>query len=182
MNGRDHHMTRQAGLSAYFRCFPIANLAHDEIVRGQPFEEVERKYVGDPARRQKGPELDWMSAAQLGDDMTEDLLVRALRSAGAEGVTSVLSRDSLGFSYRSSVLKGDRRSLVTRVWLRVERCPPDQACARIDGYMERRRATQPIAASAGCVFQNPLGVLRRFRRFSCPSGLCVSRFITSRSL
>jgi hypothetical protein len=54
----------------------IAAIARDEVIHGRPFEEVERAYVTEPIRRPKGPELDWMSAAQLGDDLAEDLLLR----------------------------------------------------------------------------------------------------------
>jgi hypothetical protein len=54
----------------------VATAARDQVVRGKSFEEVVRALESDPARREKGPELGWMSAAQFGDELMEDLFLK----------------------------------------------------------------------------------------------------------
>lgn len=83
--------------------------------------------------------------------------VERVETVPAGGEAEEWTADQLAFQYRSSRLRRDRGRLVTRVWLRVERRDPEEICRRIGADLERRRSTQPAAASAGSIFKNPPG-------------------------
>jgi UDP-N-acetylmuramate dehydrogenase len=86
----------------------------------------------------------------------------------------VLTAAELGYSYRSSVLKeqlahraaeaGSQpfdsvqgRSIVLRAAFNLTHGDVAEMMARADGFLARRRATQPVEPSAGSVFRNPPG-------------------------
>jgi peptidyl-prolyl cis-trans isomerase C len=54
----------------------VALRAYDEIARGRPFGDVARKYGKSPLMRDKGGEMDWVSAEKLGDDLVEEVFLR----------------------------------------------------------------------------------------------------------
>ncbi len=73
----------------------------------------------------------------------------------SDGEVDRLPAEACGFGYRTSGFP--EGGIVVRARLRV--VPGDQAevARRIDGYLARRRATQPVGRTAGCVFRNPPG-------------------------
>ena len=79
----------------------------------------------------------------------------------ADGTARRRDPAHLGFAYRTSVLKGDTRRTVLRVALHLVRANPPPSGARVDAHVARRRATQPTTPSAGSMFKNPRGRLRR---------------------
>ncbi len=77
-----------------------------------------------------------------------------------------LSATELGYSYRSSVLKNKPGfsetpsscpPIVLSAAFNVARGDVAEMTARADGFLARRRASQPVEPSAGSVFRNPPG-------------------------
>jgi UDP-N-acetylmuramate dehydrogenase len=77
----------------------------------------------------------------------------------AHGHRRRLEPSDLGYAYRTSALK--RRELgnvaVERVELRIRRCAPGEAQARVREFNGQRMRSQPRILSAGSVFANPEG-------------------------
>lgn len=64
----------------------------------------------------------------------------------------------LGFAYRHCSLLAERGpALVTSVRLKLERSDRESCLARLSEVEQKRRATQPVGASSGCIFRNPPG-------------------------
>ncbi|GAB4483083.1 MAG: UDP-N-acetylmuramate dehydrogenase [Thermodesulfovibrionales bacterium] len=65
--------------------------------------------------------------------------------------------EDLGFGYRhADIAAGD---VVLSANLKVKRDDPEAVAARTAGFLERKKASQPVAErSAGCVFRNPVGL------------------------
>ena len=73
----------------------------------------------------------------------------------------LLTKDDLEFAYRSSLLKRQLAAGETLVVLgagfQLEPGDVAEATARADGYLAKRRASQPVEPSAGSIFRNPPG-------------------------
>jgi UDP-N-acetylmuramate dehydrogenase len=68
-----------------------------------------------------------------------------------------LTRDALGFAYRTSVLQTEPW-VVASVALLLHPGDPAAIRAQLDAWLEHRGATQPIGPpSSGCIFRNPAG-------------------------
>ena len=66
--------------------------------------------------------------------------------------------ESLNFIYRASALKQHpEKALILSATFSVKPDDPSQIKARMEKNKERRQQTQPIGASMGSVFRNPLG-------------------------
>lgn len=102
------------------------------------------------------------NAGAHGSDTAANLAWVLVRGPG--GARRVLFRDDLRYSYRSSVLKEQLLEavhgagpivLAAGFLLKQEDSGP--LAERADGYLARRRATQPVEPSAGSIFRNPTG-------------------------
>ena len=74
----------------------------------------------------------------------------------------LLTRDALTFSYRSSALKqqivaGGASPVVLAAGFELKPGDVAEMTARADGFLARRRASQPVEPSAGSIFRNPPG-------------------------
>lgn len=65
--------------------------------------------------------------------------------------------DAMGFGYRTTAIQG-RPWVVASVTLGLRPDTPAMVQSRLEGWLERRGATQPLGRmSAGCFFRNPYG-------------------------
>jgi UDP-N-acetylmuramate dehydrogenase len=85
--------------------------------------------------------------------------------------TQVLTRGALDYAYRTSLLKqqlvatplgatGGRpviKPVVLAAAFQLAAGDPAELTARADGYLAKRRASQPVEPSAGSIFRNPPG-------------------------
>jgi UDP-N-acetylmuramate dehydrogenase len=73
----------------------------------------------------------------------------------------ILTNDALGFAYRSSILKrqivAGEKLVVLAAGFQLQRSDVAEMTARADGYLAKRRASQPTEPSAGSIFRNPPG-------------------------
>lgn len=97
------------------------------------------------------------NAGAFGGDLASCLVSADVVSA--DGARFSLAPDELRYAYRTSLLK--ERALgdvaVVRVRVRVSRCAPEEADARVKEFNAQRMRSQPRIASAGSVFANPAG-------------------------
>jgi UDP-N-acetylmuramate dehydrogenase len=97
----------------------------------------------------------YMNAGALGSDLS-----RVIQSAEVileSGELVRLGREELGFSYRHSVLQG-QRAIVTEAVFELQYGDREEIAAAMASNKERRLRTQPLqSASAGSVFRNPEG-------------------------
>lgn len=73
-----------------------------------------------------------------------------------------LAKDALAFAYRSSVIKrqiaaGGAAPVVLTAGFELVRGDVKEMTARADGYLAKRRLSQPVEPSAGSIFRNPPG-------------------------
>ncbi|MBL8130655.1 MAG: UDP-N-acetylmuramate dehydrogenase [Anaerolineae bacterium] len=96
------------------------------------------------------------NAGAHGGDMAGSLIWAALIDVEGE---RVLSNADLAYGYRTSALKGraDRRFLVLRAALQLQRDDAAAISARMDANIAHRKRTQPPGASLGSIFKNPPG-------------------------
>jgi UDP-N-acetylmuramate dehydrogenase len=81
-------------------------------------------------------------------------VVRRVAGYTAGGEPFALDREGCGFAYRQSALEG---TFLTEIVLRLVPSKADLR-ARAKEILSGKRATQPLsAATAGCVFKNPVG-------------------------
>jgi UDP-N-acetylmuramate dehydrogenase len=77
-------------------------------------------------------------------------------------VRQVLTGEQAAFSYRSSGLKrqlatGESHPVVLAAAFALTRGDVAEMTARADGFLARRRSSQPVEPSAGSIFRNPPG-------------------------
>jgi UDP-N-acetylmuramate dehydrogenase len=74
------------------------------------------------------------------------------------GERVVLSKEGLGFRYRTSVLQGKVKGIVTEATFQLAHGDPQKIVAEMARYRDRRKQTQPLQyPCAGSVFRNPPG-------------------------
>jgi UDP-N-acetylmuramate dehydrogenase len=113
------------------------------------------------------------NAGAHGGDIARNL-AWAIIAAGGQGRATLTAAD-LAFTYRSSLLKrqvelarsetgqsmkmgaGERPPVVLAAGFKLTRGDPAELTARADGFLARRRASQPTEPSAGSIFRNPPG-------------------------
>ncbi|MBI5739950.1 MAG: UDP-N-acetylmuramate dehydrogenase [Nitrospirae bacterium] len=96
----------------------------------------------------------YMNAGSFGTEL-KDLLV-SLAVMNMKGELSILKKDELKFSYRSSNLPADLVILSGNIALTKDN--PDAISGRMKEFLRRKKETQPLGEpSAGCVFRNPEG-------------------------
>ena len=68
--------------------------------------------------------------------------------------------DDLGLAYRTSAIRSaSKPEVVLHATLRLAEDRAHRCRERSEGYMAQRRVSQPIGASAGCIFRNPEGTM-----------------------
>ncbi|MBZ0293601.1 MAG: UDP-N-acetylmuramate dehydrogenase [Anaerolineae bacterium] len=97
------------------------------------------------------------NAGAHGGDMA-GILCDALVLDAAEG-QRLYSLADLRYDYRFSCLKArtDRRFIVLQATLALTPDAPEAIQARMDGFIQHRKRTQPPGASLGSIFKNPPG-------------------------
>ncbi len=93
-----------------------------------------------------------------GGDMATNLLSATIWEPG--GGPRIYSNEEMAYDYRQSVLKqdqgGDRpRRVVLSAELELKPEAVDVLVARADGFVARRKESQPAGASMGSMFKNP---------------------------
>jgi UDP-N-acetylmuramate--alanine ligase len=101
-----------------------------------------------------------MNAGAMGSQLFEHVV--RVRYLDAEGNTHTQDRHELEVRYRDFPLL--RNNYAVSATFRGVAAPLAQIEARLQESQEKRRTTQPIAKSAGCIFKNPDG---------CPAGKLV---------
>lgn len=96
------------------------------------------------------------NAGAFGSDMSNSLVsIQALLRDEGE---KTLRAEDLEFSYRSSILKRERKQLlILSATLKAERSTREAAWKTLMDMSEKRQATQPTGASTGSTFKNPPG-------------------------
>jgi UDP-N-acetylmuramate dehydrogenase len=73
----------------------------------------------------------------------------------------LLAKDDMQFAYRSSILKrqiaAGESLAVLAAGFQLQPSDVAEMTARADGYLAKRRASQPVEPSAGSIFRNPPG-------------------------
>jgi UDP-N-acetylenolpyruvoylglucosamine reductase len=88
--------------------------------------------------------------------------VTDIRYLDRDGNFHTLKRDELEVHYRDFPLL--KENFAVSATFRATPAPRDQIESKLQESQEKRRTTQPIAKSAGCIFKNP---------DSCPAGKLV---------
>lgn len=97
-----------------------------------------------------------MNAGAQGQSTAD--VVLEVTAVSAEGEVITLSREEMGFSYRTSRLQKQPGLIAVKARLRLQEAPLNDVRDRMRLYMERRRRTQPVGTkNAGSVFKNPPG-------------------------
>jgi len=98
------------------------------------------------------------NAGAHGGDIARNLAWAFVADPGAGRAPRLRAAADLEFTYRSSILK--RRSggaVVLAAGFNLSRGDPVELAACADGFLARRRASQPTEPSAGSIFRNPPG-------------------------
>lgn len=98
------------------------------------------------------------NAGAHGGDIAGNLLSATIWEPGS-GI-SIYSNDEMQFGYRESVLKkekanNDSPKVVLSCELQLKPEPVDVLVARADGFVAKRKESQPGGASVGSMFKNP---------------------------
>jgi UDP-N-acetylmuramate--L-alanine ligase/UDP-N-acetylenolpyruvoylglucosamine reductase len=142
----------------------------DEITAGVGAKLKEIAYAGKAARISG---LEWMegipgavggglrmNAGAMGAQTFENVV--RVRYVDAEGNPHTKARDELEVHYRNFPLL-ENNFAVSAVF-RGQPAPAEEIARKLHASQEKRRTSQPIAKSAGCIFKNPE---------SCPAGQLV---------
>ena len=101
-----------------------------------------------------------MNAGAMGGQTLDHVL--RLRYLDENGDVHTRTRDQLDVCYRNVPLL--EKSFAVSAVFRGMSAPKEEISRRLEASQEKRRASQPIAKSAGCIFKNP---------DSCPAGKLV---------
>jgi UDP-N-acetylmuramate dehydrogenase len=94
------------------------------------------------------------NAGAHGSSISDSLLkVEVLDAEGARW----LAKEELDLGYRTSRLKHSPGTVILAAELELRRDDPKACIARMSGFVEHRRQTQPTGASVGSMFKNPPG-------------------------
>lgn len=98
----------------------------------------------------------FMNAGAHGSESAQVLQSAEILLESGEWAT--LSREELGFRYRTSILQKERRGIVTQAVFELTKGNQEEITQRMKHYKEHRRKTQPLQhPCAGSVFRNPPG-------------------------
>ena len=103
-----------------------------------------------------------MNAGAMGSEAFQQ--VASLQTMNLRGEFETLYPDQMDVRYRDVPELADR--IAVSAVFRGFPAPLDEINDRLDASIQKRKATQPIAASAGCIFKNPV---------ECPAGKLVEQ-------
>jgi UDP-N-acetylmuramate dehydrogenase len=127
----------------------FANLAHRAAARGLSGLEWAIAVPGTVGGAVYG------NAGAFGGDVAQSLIRAEILSAFGRDWWSA---EKLEYGYRTSVLKRTQsKSIVLAAEFKLQNGNPITIQATADGFVERRKATQPPGASMGSMFKNPPG-------------------------
>src|SRR4029077_19193593 len=92
-----------------------------------------------------------MNAGAMGAQTFENVV--RLRYLDANGEAHTKNRDELEVHYRNVPILEQNYAL--RAIFRGEAAPPEEIVRKLEASQEKRRSSQPMAKSAGCIFKNP---------------------------
>ncbi len=96
----------------------------------------------------------YMNAGSFGTEMKDVILSVALMNM--QGEITILEKDKIGLSYRSSNIPESSFILGSNIILKRDN--PEEVTRRSKEFLKKKRITQPLGeSSAGCVFKNPEG-------------------------
>ncbi len=95
------------------------------------------------------------NAGAHGGSIADNLL--GVTILDAEGATRRLPKMDCAFGYRTSRFKNSKREIILGAEFELGRDDPAACLARMNGYTEHRRRTQPTEPSVGSMFKNPPG-------------------------
>ncbi|MBI5195017.1 MAG: UDP-N-acetylmuramate dehydrogenase [Nitrospirae bacterium] len=96
----------------------------------------------------------YMNAGSFGAEIKD--VIEAVTVMDMNGKITVLRKDKLKFSYRSSNISDDVVILSANIALKKDN--PEAVTGRIREFLKKKKLTQPLGErSAGCVFKNPGG-------------------------
>jgi UDP-N-acetylmuramate dehydrogenase len=95
------------------------------------------------------------NAGAHGGSIADNLL--GVTILDAEGATRRLPKTDCAFGYRTSRFKNSQREVILSAEFELRRDDPAACLARMNGYTEHRRRTQPTEPSVGSMFKNPPG-------------------------
>lgn len=97
----------------------------------------------------------FMNAGAYGGEMKET--VYCVSHITPDGETGRIEKENLRFGYRASVYRSNK-AIITGVTLRLQKGNPEDIRAKMDDFLGRRSAKQPLEfPSAGSVFKRPEG-------------------------
>jgi len=129
-----------AGAGARFK--KVANVAATHGLTGLEWMEGIPGNVGGGLR---------MNAGAMGTETFDQVL--SVRFLDEDGEIRVRSRDEILSHYRN--VPELRRNFALSATFQAEKSDPDLIAKRMEESKTKRRSSQPIAASAGCIFKNP---------------------------
>ncbi len=132
--------TITAGAGARFK--KVANVAASHGLTGLEWMEGIPGNVGGGLR---------MNAGAMGTETFDQVL--SVRFLDEDGEIRVRSRDEILSHYRN--VPELRRNFALSATFQTEKSTPDLIANRMEESKTKRQSSQPIAASAGCVFKNP---------------------------
>lgn len=97
----------------------------------------------------------FMNAGAYGGEMKD--AVYCVSHITPDGETGRIEKEDLQFGYRTSVYRSNK-AIITGVTLRLQKGNPEDIRAKMDDFLGRRSAKQPLEfPSAGSVFKRPEG-------------------------
>lgn len=96
----------------------------------------------------------YMNAGSFGTEIKDVIVSVAVMDR--HGEITIMKKDDIGFSYRSSNFPDG--SVILGASMILQKDSPDEIEKRIKDFLEKKKTSQPLGErSAGCVFKNPEG-------------------------
>ena len=95
-----------------------------------------------------------MNAGSFGTEIKD--VIESVAVMSRQGELSILGKDKIEFSYRTSSLP--EGTIIMSANIILGKDDPDEVTKRTKNFFEKKKAAQPLGGlSAGCVFKNPAG-------------------------
>ena len=96
------------------------------------------------------------NAGAHGSDISQ--MLQSVLVLTREGGTQLLSNEDMGYQYRSSMFKRERKSVtILEATFVGKKANPEDCMNLLHELTEKRRETQPVGPSFGSTFKNPAG-------------------------
>ncbi len=96
-----------------------------------------------------------MNAGAMGAEAFDQIV--SVRYLTASGELQEKTREEIAFAYRN-VPEFSTNYVVSATFRGIPNSPLEEIDAKLEASRQKRRSSQPIAASAGCIFKNPEGI------------------------